>query len=55
VFVDGVRIGETPLANVAIRLGAREIVFKNPQYPERKQTITITANATATLSVDFNK
>ena len=25
-----------------IRLGVREIVFKNPQFPERKQTVTIT-------------
>ena len=55
VWVDGVKIGETPLANVPIRLGVRDVVFKNPQYPERKQTITVTANAVATVLVDFNK
>ena len=55
VFIDGEKAGETPLANVAIRLGIREIVFKNPQFPERKVTTTITGNAPATISVDFIK
>jgi hypothetical protein len=55
VFIDGEKAGETPLANVAIRLGIREIVFKNPQFAERKVTVTIKANAPATISIDFNK
>ncbi|MEO6237149.1 MAG: PEGA domain-containing protein [Vicinamibacterales bacterium] len=55
VFIDGEKAGETPLANVAIRLGTREIVFKNPQFGERKVTATITAGAPATISVDFIK
>jgi hypothetical protein len=55
VWIDGQKEGETPLANVSIRLGVRDIVFKNPQFPERKQTITITGGAPATISVDFIK
>ena len=55
VYIDGEKAGETPMANVAIRLGVREIVFKNPQFGERKVTTTITANASATISVDFIK
>jgi PEGA domain-containing protein len=55
VYIDGEKAGETPMANVAIRLGIREIVFKNPQFGERKVTTTITANAPATISVDFIK
>jgi chemotaxis protein histidine kinase CheA len=55
VWVDGVKIGDTPLANVAIRLGVREVVFKNPQYPDRKQTITVVGGPAATILVDFNK
>ena len=55
VFVDGEKVGETPLANVAIRLGVREIVFRNPQYPDRKVVITVTTSETANVSVDFNK
>jgi hypothetical protein len=55
VFIDGEPAGQTPLANVSIRLGIREIVFKNPQFPERKQSVTITAGPPATISVDFLK
>jgi hypothetical protein len=55
VYIDGEKAGDTPLANIAIRLGVREIVFKNPQFGERKVTTTITANAPATISVDFIK
>ena len=36
IWIDGEKAGETPLANIEIRLGVREIVFKNPQFPERK-------------------
>jgi hypothetical protein len=55
VWIDGEKAGDTPLANVAIRLGVREIVFKNPQFGERKVVTTIVANAPATISVDFKK
>ena len=55
VFVDGEKVGETPLANIAIRLGVREIVFRNPQFPDRKVVVTVTTTATANVSVDFNK
>ena len=55
VWIDGEKIGETPLANVPIRLGVREIIFKNPQFPERKQNVTVTGGTPATISVDFIK
>jgi hypothetical protein len=55
VWIDGEKAGETPMANVAIRLGIREIVFKNPQFPDRKVTTTITGTAPATISIDFRK
>jgi hypothetical protein len=55
VFVDGEKVGETPLANMKIRLGVREIVFRNPQFPDKKVTITVTATAAANVTIDFNK
>jgi hypothetical protein len=55
VFIDGQKVGETPLANVPIRLGVREIVFRNSQYPDKKQTVTINAGSSATISIDFLK
>ncbi|HEY3188082.1 MAG TPA: PEGA domain-containing protein, partial [Solirubrobacteraceae bacterium] len=55
VWVDGEKAGETPLGNLPIRLGVREIVFKNPQFPDRRIVTTIKADAPATITVDFNK
>ena len=55
VWIDGEKAGETPLANVPIRLGVREIVFKNPQFPDRKVVTTIKADTPASIAVDFSK
>jgi PEGA domain len=55
VWIDGEKAGETPLANVPIRLGVREIVFKNPQFPDRKVVATIKGSTPETIAVDFNK
>lgn len=54
VWVDGARVGETPLANLQVPLGTREFVFRHPQHGERKLVATITTSAAA-LSVDFTK
>ena len=55
VWIDGERAGQTPLADLSIRLGLREIIFKNPQFPDLKVTRTIKASSTETIAVDFNK
>ena len=55
VWIDGTRVGETPLARQPIPLGTREIVFKHPQYGERRITTTIKASAPDALTVDFTK
>ncbi len=55
IWVDGEKRGETPLANLPIRLGVREIVFKNAQFPDRKIVTTIKAHTTQTIAVDFTK
>ena len=55
VWIDGTKVGETPLANLPLTLGSREIVFRNPQFGERKVMATITAGAPANVSVDLSK
>lgn len=55
VWLDGKKIGETPLASQRVPLGTHEVIFKNPQFPERRVTVTVTASAPATAAVDFNK
>jgi hypothetical protein len=53
--MDGKKIGETPAAALVVPLGTHEVVFKNPQFPDRRVTVTVTASAPVTASVDFSK
>ena len=53
VFIDGERIGETPIGNLARPIGRHEIVFRHPELGERRQTVTLTLRAPARVSVDF--
>ena len=55
ISIDGEDAGQTPLANVKIRLGVREIVFKNPQFPDRKVVVNVKSGTPVTVSVDFTK
>ena len=55
VWVDGHKIGETPIANMMLPLGEREFVFKNSQFGDRRVTATIRADRPAAVSVDFSK
>lgn len=55
VWIDGKRIGETPIANVAVLLGTREILFRHPELGERKLTPTIKVGEPAAISVDLGR
>jgi hypothetical protein len=53
VFVDGQRIGETPIADYPVALGTRDIIVKGAAG-ERRFTQTITTKPLR-LEVDFSK
>ena len=55
VWLDGAKLGDTPLSNIQVPLGLHEFVFKHPQFGERRVSATIRANAPAALSLDFAK
>ena len=42
VWIDGNRIGETPIGNQPATIGNHEIVFRNPELGEKTQTVTVT-------------
>jgi hypothetical protein len=52
VWLSGQRLGETPLASVPVAVGRHE-VFRHPEHGERRQTISVTADEPARLSVDM--
>jgi hypothetical protein len=55
VFIDGTRVGETPLANVQQTLGPHEILFRNPRLGERRVNTVVTLKETNRISVDMRK
>jgi hypothetical protein len=55
VWLDGQKLGDTPLAGTSVLLGLREFVFKNPQFGEKKVSATIKGSANAPVVVDFSK
>jgi hypothetical protein len=55
VWIDGNRVGETPIGNQPATIGNHEIVFRNPELGEKTQTVTVTLTTPARLSVDMRK
>jgi hypothetical protein len=53
VWIDGQRAGETPIGNLAVPIGPHEIVFKHPQFGEKRHAISVTLGAPLRLSVDM--
>jgi hypothetical protein len=52
-WVDGTRIGETPIGNVTLPIGKHEVVLKHPSLGERRRTVLVTMGQPARVSVDF--
>jgi hypothetical protein len=53
VWIDGKRVGETPIGNLAVAIGPHEIVFKHPQFGEKRHAVSVTLGAPVRLSVDM--
>lgn len=55
VWLEGRKLGDTPLANQRLPIGTREFVFRHPQYGERKVTVTVRGDQPASVSTDFTR
>jgi hypothetical protein len=53
VWVDGRRVGETPIGNLPISIGPHEVIFRHPQLGEKRQAVSVTLKAPVRLSVDM--
>jgi hypothetical protein len=53
VWIDGRRVGETPIGNLSVSIGPHEVVFKHPQFGEKRQAVSVTLGAPVRLSVDM--
>lgn len=55
VWLDGNRIGETPVGNYVLPIGQHELVLRHPQLGERRQSIVIGLGAPARIGVDLRR
>jgi len=53
VWIDGERVGETPIGNLPIRIGPHEVVFKHPEYGEQRHAVSVSLAGPARLSVNM--
>jgi PEGA domain len=53
VWLDGQRVGETPIGNLSVPIGPHEIIFRHPQFGEKRHAISVTLNGPMRVSVDM--
>ena len=55
VWIDGERVGETPLGNLERPIGRHEVVFRHPELGERRESVMISLLHPVRLGVDLRK
>jgi hypothetical protein len=55
VWIDGEKVGETPIGNLPLTIGTHEVIFRHPDLGEQRQLVTVTLTAPTRLSVDMKK
>jgi len=53
VWIDGTSYGETPLGNLSIAPGEHEVVFRHPQFGERREKAVVRAETTTRIAINF--
>ncbi len=55
VWIDGERIGETPLGNVSRALGPHEVVLRHPEFGERRFSVVVRGNQPVRVAADLRR
>ena len=55
VWIDGERVGDTPIGNLTRRIGSHEVLFRHPELGERRETVVIAVGKPARIGVDLRK
>jgi hypothetical protein len=55
VYLDGEKVGDTPLSSLQVPLGSHEVVARHPRYGEVRYTVRVTLTAPVQLQVTFRK
>jgi serine/threonine protein kinase len=55
VVIDGESVGETPIGNLSLTIGAHAVVFRHPELGERRWTVVVSLKNPVRISVDLRK
>ena len=55
VWMDGAKIGETPIANYAAPLGSHEVVLRHPKFGERRRLVVVAQGQPVRIGVDLRE
>ena len=55
VWLDGERIGETPIGNYAVPIGVHDLVLRHPELGEQHHKLTVSLKGVTRLSADLRK
>lgn len=55
VWLDGARVGDTPIGNLAVPIGPHEVVLRHPDLGERRRQVMVSATGVSRLSVDLRE
>jgi hypothetical protein len=55
VLIDGQSAGTTPLGNLVVPIGSREVVWRHPQFGERRRLVVVKERTPVRIGVDFSQ
>ena len=55
VWLNGERLGQTPIANLSRPIGTHDVILRHPEFGERRATITVSLKETARLGIDMRR
>ena len=55
VWLDGAAIGQTPLGNVSVPVGEHEILFRHPEFGERREKAIVRSDRLTLVSANLQR
>ena len=53
VWINGRRVGETPIGNLSVVIGNHDVVFRHPNFGEQRRTVTVGTQGPVRVGVDM--
>ena len=55
VWIDGEKVGETPIGNLPVLIGSHDVLFRNPDLGEQHYKALVTLKEPSRISIDMRK